>query len=105
MPHSHEYDDGNLLLDTAKPKVQPPKRYQVILLNDDYTPMDFVVDVLQKFFGLGEAKAAAVMMAVHQEGKGVCGIFSREVAEMKVQQVNAYSREHKHPLMCQLEVA
>ncbi len=105
MPHSHEYDDGNLLLETAKPKVELPKRYQVVLLNDDYTPMDFVVDVLQRFFGLDEQKAGMIMMAVHRDGKGVCGVFSREIAEMKVQQVNSYSRENKHPLMCQLEVA
>ncbi len=105
MPHSHEHDDGNLLLETAKPKVEPPKRYQVVLLNDDYTPMDFVVDVLQQFFGLDEQKSAMIMMAVHRDGKGVCGVFGREIAEMKVQQVNSYSRENKHPLMCQLEVA
>jgi len=105
MPNLPEHDDGNLLLEHAKPKVKPPKRYQVVLMNDDYTPMEFVVDVLQRFFGLDELKANAVMLAVHHDGKGVCGIFSREVAEMKVQQVNSFSRENKHPLMCQLEVA
>ncbi len=105
MPDSHEYDDGNLLLEAAKPKVKPPKRYQVVLLNDDYTPMDFVVEVLQRFFDMDEIKASAVMLAVHHDGKGVCGVYSREVAEMKVQQVNRYSRQNKHPLMCQLEVA
>lgn len=105
MPYSPDHDDGNLLLETAKPKVKPPKRYQVVLLNDDYTPMDFVVDVLQRFFGMDENKASAIMLAVHHDGKGVCGVFSREVAEMKVQQVNSYSRANKHPLMCQLEVA
>lgn len=104
MPHSQDFDDGNLLLDTAKPKVKPPKRYQVVLLNDDYTPMDFVVEVLMHFFGMDEAKANAVMLAVHHEGKGVCGVYSREVAEMKVYQVNRFAREHKYPLMCQLEV-
>jgi len=105
MPHSHEYDDGNLLLETSKAKVEPPKRYQVVLLNDDYTPMDFVVEILQRFFGLDETKAAAIMLAVHHEGKGVCGIFSREIAEVKVQQVNSFARANNHPLMCQLEVA
>lgn len=105
MPYSPDYDDGNLLLETAKPKVKPPKRYQVVLMNDDYTPMDFVVEVLQRFFSMDEAKANAVMLAVHNQGKGVCGVFSREVAEMKVQQVNSFSRQNKHPLMCQLEVA
>ncbi|MDG6773108.1 ATP-dependent Clp protease adapter ClpS [Thiomicrorhabdus sp. ZW0627] len=102
---SQDYDDGNLLLEAARAKVKPPKRYQVVLLNDDYTPMDFVVEVLMRFFGLDEAKANAVMLAVHHEGKGVCGVYSREVAEMKVQQVNRFSRQNKHPLMCQLEVA
>ena len=105
MPYSQEYDDGNLLLETAKPKAKPPKKYQVVLLNDDYTPMEFVVDVLQRFFAMDELQASTVMLAVHQEGKGVCGVYSREIAEMKVQQVNGYSRQNKHPLMCQLEVA
>jgi len=105
MPYSPEQDDGNLLLEHTKSKVKPPKRYQVVLMNDDYTPMEFVVEVLQRFFGLDEMKANAIMLAVHNDGKGVCGVFSREVAEMKVQQVNSYSRQNKHPLMCQLEVA
>lgn len=104
MPHSEDFDDGNLLLETAKPKIKPPKRYQVVLLNDDFTPMDFVVEVLQTFFGMDLEKANAVMMQVHRQGKGVCGVYSREVAEMKVNQVNRYSRESGYPLMCQLEV-
>ena len=104
MSQNDEYDDDHLLLDRAKSKVEPPKRYQVVLLNDDYTPMDFVVEVLQRFFGLDEVKAAAIMLAVHHDGKGVCGVFSREIAEMKVQQVNGFSRANNHPLMCQSEV-
>lgn len=104
MPHSTEYDDGNLLLETAKPKIKPPRRYQVVLINDDFTPMDFVVDVLQQFFAMDLEKANQVMMQVHENGKGVCGVFSREVAEMKVNQVNRHAREHGYPLMCQLEV-
>ncbi|MCF6345588.1 MAG: ATP-dependent Clp protease adapter ClpS [Thiomicrorhabdus sp.] len=104
MSQSHEYDDS-ILLETVKSKVESPKRYQVVLLNDDYTPMDFVVEVLQRFFGLNEEKAAAIMLAVHHDGKGICGVFSREIAEMKVQQVNEFSRVNNHPLMCQLEVA
>lgn len=105
MPHSSDYDDGNLLLETAKPKLKPPRRYQVVLLNDDFTPMDFVIEVLQTFFAMDLEKANSVMMQVHRNGKGVCGVYSREVAEMKVAQVNRFSRENKHPLMCQLEVA
>ncbi len=104
MSQSHEYDDS-ILLETVKSKVESPKRYQVVLLNDDYTPMDFVVEVLQRFFGLNEEKSAAIMLAVHHDGKGICGVFSREIAEMKVQQVNEFSRVNNHPLMCQLEVA
>ncbi len=104
MSQSHAYDD-NILLEAVKSKVEPPKRYKVVLLNDDYTPMDFVVEVLQRFFGLDEERAAAIMLAVHHDGKGICGVFSREIAEMKVQQVNAFARVKNHPLMCQLEVA
>ncbi len=104
MSYSEDHDDGNLLLETAKPKIKPPKKYQVVLLNDDYTPMEFVVDVLQRFFDMDEMKANAIMLAVHHDGKGVCGVYSREVGEMKVQQVNSYARANKHPLMSQLEV-
>jgi len=98
-------DDGNLLLERAQAKAKPPKRYHVVLLNDDFTPMDFVVDVLQQFFNMSEQQANAVMLKIHHDGKGICGTFSREVAEMKVMQVNRYSRSHQHPLMCQMEVA
>lgn len=104
MSYSEDHDDGNLLLETAKPKIKPPKKYQVVLLNDDYTPMEFVVDVLQRFFDMDEMKANAIMLAVHHDGKGICGVYSREVGEMKVQQVNSYARANKHPLMSQLEV-
>lgn len=102
MPPIHQ-DDSQLLLEKAKAK--PPKRYNVVLLNDDFTPMEFVVEVLQKFFDMGLQQANAVMLKVHHDGKGICGTFSREVAEMKVIQVNRYAREHQHPLMSQMEVA
>ncbi|MBN2647235.1 MAG: ATP-dependent Clp protease adapter ClpS [Thiotrichales bacterium] len=101
---SEAHDDGNLLLEAAKPKLKPPRRYQVVLLNDDFTTMEFVIEVLQRFFAMSELQAQAVMLKVHHEGKGVCGVYSREVAEMKVRQVNGYAREHKHPLRCQMEV-
>lgn len=104
MAQSHDFDDGNLLLETAKPKLKPPRRYQVVLINDDFTPMEFVVEVLQEFFAMDLEKANSVMLQVHRNGKGICGVYSREVAEMKVHQVNRYSRESGHPLMCQLEV-
>jgi ATP-dependent Clp protease adaptor protein ClpS len=101
---SQPFQDDGVVLETKRPAVKPPKRYQVVLLNDDFTPMDFVVDVLMRFFGMDEAKANAVMLAVHTQGKGVCGVYSREVAEMKVMQVNQYAREHQHPLQCEMEV-
>lgn len=103
MP-SQPFQDDNLVLETVKPRIKPPRRYQVVLLNDDFTPMDFVVDVLTRFFVMDMEKANAVMMTVHTQGKGVCGVFSKEIAEMKVMQVNNYAREHQHPLQCQMEV-
>ena len=79
--------------------------YQVILLNDDYTPMEFVVEVLQQFFALELERATQVMLHVHTRGRGVCGVFTREVAESKVAQVNEFSRMNQHPLLCTMEKA
>ena len=79
--------------------------YQVVLLNDDYTPMDFVVAVLQQFFSLDLEQATQVMLHVHTRGRGVCGVFTREVAESKVAQVNEFSRMNQHPLLCTMEKA
>jgi ATP-dependent Clp protease adaptor protein ClpS len=95
--------DENLAIEEAKPKVKRPPMYKVILINDDYTPMEFVVHVLEKFFGMNREKATHIMLNVHTQGKGVCGIFTREIAETKVSQVNDYSRKHEHPLLCTLE--
>ena len=89
---------------TEKPKLKKPPLYKVILVNDDYTPMDFVVDVLRSFFGMNVEKATQIMLKVHTEGKGVCGVFSKDVAETKAAQVNEYSRECEQPLMCSVEV-
>ena len=97
-------DDG-LAIQEDRPKVKRPPLYSVILLNDDYTPMEFVVDLLQRFFGMNREKATQVMLHVHTRGKGVCGIFTREVAETKVTQVNQYARDHEHPLLCTMEEA
>jgi ATP-dependent Clp protease adaptor protein ClpS len=77
----------------------------VVLLNDDYTPMDFVVHVLEAFFSLPRDKATQVMLQVHTQGKGVCGVYTREIAETKVHQVNTFSRDNQHPLLCTLEPA
>ena len=100
----HDYDSG-LAVEEEKPKLKPPKQYKVIVVNDDFTPMEFVVQVLTMFFAMDHAKATRVMMAVHTKGKGVCGIFSHEIAETKVDQVNEFSRMNQHPLMCIMEEA
>ncbi|MGM0517536.1 MAG: ATP-dependent Clp protease adapter ClpS [Pseudomonadota bacterium] len=82
-----------------------PPMYRVVLLNDDFTPMDFVVQVLMQLFGMTFEEASAVMLEVHHNGRGVCGEFTREIAETRVSQVNQLAREHEHPLMCVMERA
>ena len=94
-----------LIVERERPKVKPPKLYKVVLLNDDYTPMEFVVELLEKFFHMPHAKATDIMLQVHHHGKGVCGIFTHEIAETKVTQVNQYSKSNQHPLMCIMEEA
>ena len=96
-------EDGGLALEEAKPKLKKPPMYKVVLMNDDYTPMDFVISILEGFFGMNRERAINVMLNVHNNGKGICGIFGRDIAETKVAQVNDYSRTHQHPLMCTLE--
>lgn len=97
--------DGGLAVQEAKPKLKIPPLYKVMLLNDDFTPMDFVVQILMDFFHMPEEKATQVMLQVHTQGVGVCGIYSKDVAETKVCIVNEYSREHHHPLLCSMEEA
>ena len=96
-------EDGGTAVETAKPKLKKPPLYQVVLLNDDYTPMEFVVEVLEGFFIMNREQATRVMLQVHTKGKGVCGIYTRDVAESKVHQVNQFSREYQHPLLCDME--
>jgi ATP-dependent Clp protease adaptor protein ClpS len=91
------------VLEAKKAKVKLPPMYKVLLLNDDYTPMEFVVLVLQKFFGMTRERATQVMLKVHREGMGICGVYPRDVASTKVQQVAAYARKHQHPLQCVME--
>ena len=91
------------VLEAKKAKVKLPPMYKVLLLNDDYTPMEFVVLVLQKFFGMTRERATQVMLKVHREGMGVCGVYPRDVASTKVQQVAAYAHKHQHPLQCVME--
>lgn len=98
------HDDG-LAVAEARPRLKKPPMYKVMLLNDDFTPMEFVVHVLEQFFRMDRAKATRVMLNVHTQGKGLCGVFVREIAETKVAQVNDYSRESQHPLKCTMEEA
>jgi len=95
--------NDDLALETAKPRLKRPPLYRVLLLNDDYTTMEFVIDVLTSVFHHSEEKAAHIMMHVHQKGSGVCGIFTREIAETKVEQVIQYAQQNKHPLQCTME--
>nr|WP_237708090.1 ATP-dependent Clp protease adapter ClpS [Oceanicola sp. S124] len=97
-------DDGDLsvVLDT-KPKTRRPPLYKVLLLNDDYTPMEFVVLVLERFFGMTHAQAFEIMLTVHKKGVAVVGVFSHEIAETKVAQVMDFARKHQHPLQCTME--
>ena len=97
--------DPSTILEKQESRLKPPPMYQVLLLNDDYPPMEFVVSVLQKFFGMGREKATQVMLKVHREGRGVCGVYPRDVAASKVEQVSSYSRQHQHPLQCVMEEA
>ena len=96
---------GVLEVEDSRPEVEEPPRYHVVLLNDDYTPMEFVVGVLEQFFDMDREQAIRVMLHVHTRGKGICGTYSREIAETKVNRVNLHSREHQHPLLCTMEYA
>jgi len=97
--------DDDLAVQDAEPKLKRPPLYKVILINDDYTPMEFVVHILESFFAIDRENATRIMLEVHTRGKGVCGIFTHEIAETKVAQVNNYSRENNHPLLCTMEKA
>ena len=105
--HSDEDNDhdSGLVVQESRPEVSEPKRYMVILVNDDFTPMEFVVEILRLFFNLDEETATRIMLNVHTKGKGVCGIFSKDIAETKVVMVNEFARENEHPLLCTMEQA
>ncbi len=98
-------DQGGLALKEDRPRLKKPPMYKVVLLNDDYTPMDFVVHILEAFFGKDRATATRIMLEVHTRGKGICGVYAHEIAETKVSQVNSYARQNEHPLMCTMEKA
>jgi len=99
-----EHDNG-LVVQESRPEVAEPKRYMVILINDDFTPMEFVVEILKQFFNLDEESATRIMLNVHTKGKGVCGVYSKDIAETKVVMVNEFARENEHPLLCTMEQA
>lgn len=104
MMSDRSEDDGDTSILTAtKPKTKRPPLYKVLLLNDDFTPMEFVVHVLERFFGLNHAQAFEIMLTVHKKGVAVVGVFSHEIAETKVAQVMDFARRHQHPLQCTME--
>ena len=101
---SEEFDSGaSSLVELEEPKLKKPSLYRVILLNDDYTPMEFVIYVLQTFFSYDKEKATQIMLAVHTKGKGVCGIYTKEVAETKSNQINNFAKQNEHPLVSDIE--
>ena len=101
QPHRH----GGLVLEEQQAKEKPPAMYKVLMMNDDFTPMEFVVEVLELFFAMNREQATRIMLTVHTEGRAVCGVYTRDVAETRAEQVIDYARQHQHPLMCQVEVA
>ena len=100
-----ENSDGSLALQESKPELKRPPLFKVVLINDDYTPMEFVVEVLEVYFRMNREQATHVMLTVHTQGKGVCGIFTRDIAETKAAEVNQYARENEHPLLCEIEAS
>ncbi len=98
--HLESYD---LAVEEARPKLKEPPLYRVVLINDDYTPMEFVVDILESIFGMERTRATQVMLEVHTKGKGVCGVYNFEIAETKVAQVMSIAQQHQHPLLCEME--
>jgi len=100
MNSAHEQE---IVIQEARPQIKEPSLYQVIMLNDDYTPMEFVVTVLEMFFSMARERATQVMHEVHMKGKAACGVYTKDVAETKVGQVVEYARTHEHPLLCSVE--
>jgi len=101
----HDLPQGQamVVVEQARPELKSPRRYQVVILNDDYTPMEFVIDVLEQFFGMNLQQATQLMLKVHHEGRAGIGSFSRDVAETKAALVVDHARQHEHPLLCQAE--
>lgn len=103
MASLHEKSQGSTTLEKKSSKLKPPPLFKVLLLNDDFTPMDFVILVLQKFFAMDREQATLIMLKVHNEGRGLCGIYPRDIAATKVDQVIAFARQNQHPLVCVME--
>ncbi|OGS92429.1 MAG: ATP-dependent Clp protease adapter ClpS [Gallionellales bacterium GWA2_60_18] len=91
------------VLAPERAKTEPPRMFKVILFNDDYTTMDFVIEVLERFFAMNRERALQIMLQVHNEGSAVCGVYSRDIAETKVRQVSEFAKQHGHPLRCSME--
>lgn len=102
-PDHLEQHDDDLAVAPAKPALQPPPMYRVMMLNDDFTPMDFVVEVLETYFSMNREQSTQIMLAVHQQGEAVCGVYTRDIAETKAHQVSQYARDCNHPLLCEVE--
>lgn len=100
---NEQHSGYDLAVEEAQPKVKRPPLFRVVLLNDDFTPMEFVVDVLQSIFSMERTRATQVMLEVHTKGKGICGVFSHEIAETKVAQVMSFANQQQHPLLCTME--
>ncbi len=103
MPEEYPRNNDQALVEEAKPRLQKPRMYKVILLNDDYTPMEFVVVILKRFFYKNKEQATQIMLHVHTRGVGVCGLYTKDIAETKVKEVLNFANENKHPLQCTLE--
>lgn len=97
--------DSTGVVEEVSPKLKRPPMYKVLIFNDDYTPMEFVVDLLEIFFGMNREIATRIMLKVHTEGKAVCGVYTRDIADTKAAQVNQYARDNEHPLLCEIEPA
>jgi ATP-dependent Clp protease adaptor protein ClpS len=97
--------DGEIDVQESKPELKEPPLYYVVMINDDYTPMEFVVEVLQMFFAKSREQATRIMLTVHTQGRAICGVYTRDIAESKAMQVNRHARENQHPLLCEIEAA
>ena len=104
-PEEEGSPQGDVAVQESRPQLAPPPMYKVVILNDDYTPMDFVVEILESFFNMNREQATRIMLTIHTQGQATCGIFTRDVAETKAAQVVDYAQQNQHPLLCQVQQA